>query len=205
MQRGHRDGAKTRVAIREAALTLFSKHGYEATTLRAIASAVDIQVGSLYNHISGKEELLTDIMMSVLDTLESQVYGVIDTVANDRAIDRLVAALSAHIRHHAQHAKEISIGQSELRSLPPASRRAVNARHDAYEAFFKKLIVEAAEERGIELLNLKLQTYAILALGMHTATWYRPRGELSLDEVVEISTELCLRQLGMTEQGRSRG
>ncbi|MFD6064927.1 TetR/AcrR family transcriptional regulator [Rhodococcus wratislaviensis] len=66
------------LAAREAAARLFYEHGYEATSLRTVASEVGIQVGSLYNHISGKEELPTDIMVSVRpnDDLPGRPRGV---------------------------------------------------------------------------------------------------------------------------------
>ena len=37
---------------------LFSERGYHATSMRDLAAALDLKGGSLYSHISGKEELL---------------------------------------------------------------------------------------------------------------------------------------------------
>jgi AcrR family transcriptional regulator len=47
-----RRGHKTSEEIRSVALELFCKRGFQATTLRDVASKVGIQVGSLYNHMS---------------------------------------------------------------------------------------------------------------------------------------------------------
>ena len=44
-------GENTADGIRQVAMDLFYKQGFQATTLRHIASRVGIQVGSLYNHI----------------------------------------------------------------------------------------------------------------------------------------------------------
>lgn len=197
---GARDGMKTREAIREVAADLFFEHGYEATSLRAVAAGVGIQVGSLYNHISGKDELLTDIMVSVMDTLEPDVMKAADA-AGPGAVARLRAALDAHIRYHAEHAREVFIGNSELRSLSSTHRKAVLARRRQYEQYIRELVQAAAEETGVDLLNARLQTYAILALGMHVSSWYRPGGPLGLDEVVELFTRISLRQIGVEDSG----
>lgn len=196
---GVRDGAKTSEAIREAAADLFFKHGYEATSLRSVAAAVGIQVGSLYNHIHGKEQLLAGIMVAIMDELQPAVEAAVES-AGDSAVQRLRAALDAHIRYHGQHAREVFIGNSELRALDPDDRKAVLARRSRYERYMQELIVAAAAETGADLIDPKLQTYAVLALGMHVASWFRPRGPLSLEKVVDTYTRISLRQMGIDDR-----
>ena len=47
--------------ILEAARTLFVDHGYESTTLRKIASAVQINPATIYNYYKSKEDLFFDL------------------------------------------------------------------------------------------------------------------------------------------------
>lgn len=47
------------------AARLFHHRGYAATSMRAIADAVDLEVSSLYSHIRSKEELLHEICFRV--------------------------------------------------------------------------------------------------------------------------------------------
>ena len=70
-------GQQTAQAIKDQATELFFLHGFEATSLRQVADKVGIRVGSLYNHISGKEELLQQIMGGTMDELmeiQEKVY-----------------------------------------------------------------------------------------------------------------------------------
>src|SRR5204863_5063982 len=93
---------------------LVYKHGFQATTLRHIASRVGIQVGSLYNHITSKGELLFDIMETVMQALledQGQVAQEPDVV------ERMRLLVYHHVRFHGERAKEVFIGNSELRSL----------------------------------------------------------------------------------------
>jgi len=195
--RQRRDGAQTRADIRKAAVELFYKHGYEATSLRAVADRVGIQVGSLYNHIGGKDELLVDIMSTVLERLFPVVDEAADAAGAD-PVERFKAAVGAHIRFHAQHAQETFIGNSELRSLRPEQRKVIIKARREYERMIQRFISEAADAAGMEILDLRLQSYAILALGMHVASWFRDdRQGLSLDRVVEVYTDVSCRQIGI--------
>lgn len=62
----------------------------------------------------------------------------------------------------------------------------------------RNLIKDAAASAGVELLDLRLQSYAILALGMHVASWYRDdRGDTTLDHIVDVYTDISCRQVGL--------
>jgi len=51
---------QTRAAITDAALELFRSHGYEATTMRAIARRAGVSTGNAYYYFSSKEELIQE-------------------------------------------------------------------------------------------------------------------------------------------------
>jgi len=189
------NGTHTSAAIRETAASLFNEHGYEATSLREIASAVGIQVGSLYNHIGGKNDLLLTIMVGIMDDLLAAVQEA--TSVEGDPVERLVRALDCHIRFHATHSRDVFIGNSELRALSPEDRRQVINRRDEYEALLKRLVTAVVDSRPDRGLDVRLQTFAILAIGTHVSSWYRDNGSMTLDQVVQGYTEVILRQLGV--------
>ncbi|MCK8674796.1 TetR/AcrR family transcriptional regulator [Rhodococcus sp. HM1] len=196
--RATRGGIRTSTAIREAAAKLFYAHGYEATSLRAVASEVGIQVGSLYNHISGKEELLRDIMVSVMDELLEAVHRAIED-ADRGAVNQFKAAVDCHIRYHAEHAREVFIGNSELRALSEEDLDEVLEKREEYEKLLQSLVKNVAKETGAKILDAKLQTYSVLAQGAHVSSWYKPGGPKSLDKVANTYITMALRQLGVDE------
>jgi AcrR family transcriptional regulator len=53
-------GEQTRAAIFKSALDLFRIHGYEATTMRAIAQRAGVSLGSSYHYFPSKEHLVLD-------------------------------------------------------------------------------------------------------------------------------------------------
>jgi len=52
------------------ALSLFSIHGYEAVTIRQIASAVGIKESSVYNHFENKQDILDTIVRETIKRYE---------------------------------------------------------------------------------------------------------------------------------------
>ena len=59
--------SNTREDILEAALDLFSVNGYEATSISQLADAVGIRKASLYSHFANKQDILDNVVKTVLD------------------------------------------------------------------------------------------------------------------------------------------
>src|SRR5690606_27053850 len=129
----------TQQKITEAAIELFSQQGYYATSLRQVADRVGIQVGSLYNHIRSKEELLFSIMRQVMMELIDYTRSCLAEVNGD-ALERLTTILRASIRFHATRPRETFIGNSELRGLTAERRAEIVKLRDEYEAIVRDAI-----------------------------------------------------------------
>jgi len=56
-------GEVTRLAIEDAAFTLFMEQGYHATSMRQIADQVGLALGGIYNHFSSKEDIFAAIII----------------------------------------------------------------------------------------------------------------------------------------------
>jgi AcrR family transcriptional regulator len=56
-----RERAETRQMILDAAREMFVQHGYEATTMRAIAQKIEFTPTAIYHHFENKEALLREL------------------------------------------------------------------------------------------------------------------------------------------------
>lgn len=56
-------GEVTRIAIEDAAVELFLKHGYHATSMRQIADHAGLALGGIYNHFASKDEIFEAIII----------------------------------------------------------------------------------------------------------------------------------------------
>ena len=189
---GHTDGgrivaevtveAPTRERIVEAAVDLFHRQGYNATSLRQIADEVGLQVGSLYNHMASKEQLLFDIMREVMEELIEYTETEMVAAGPD-PLDKVRAFLSASIHFHATRQKQTFIGNTELRGLLDEHRTEIVAMRDRYEAILRGALQSAQDDGSLDLEDVQLATFAALALCTSVATWYRPNGRLSLEDL----------------------
>lgn len=103
---GEKSDASTRKVLK-AALSLFSRQGYRATSMRQIAGRCKLSVGNLYHHFGSKEAIfqrLIDEYWEVLLDPELPLNKIFaaarfpeDLEAMASAIEQVVAANSSHI------------------------------------------------------------------------------------------------------------
>jgi len=56
-------GEVTRLAIEDAAISLFLEQGYHATSMRQIADQAGLALGGIYNHFTSKDEIFQGIII----------------------------------------------------------------------------------------------------------------------------------------------
>ena len=195
----NRRGERTSDEIRSVALDLFYKRGFQATTLRDIAAKVGIQVGSLYNHIASKGELLFEIMETVmLDLLEDQRV----VAETPDVVERMRLLVYHHVKFHGERAEEVFVGNSELRSLSRAQRTRVVALRHEYEQMFQDELEDGIRQGKFLPVDVQITAYGILAMTTWVSAWYSSHGRLSLEEIAEIYTAMVLRGLWNPAAGK---
>ena len=194
-----RRGERTSDEIRSVALDLFYKRGFQATTLRDIAGKVGIQVGSLYNHIDSKGELLFETMETVmLDLLEDQRQ----VAETPDVVERMRLLVYHHVKFHGERAEEVFVGNSELRSLSrPQRARVVALRHE-YEQMFMDELQDGIRQGKFLPVDVQVTAYGILAMTTWVSAWYSSRGRLSLGEIADIYTAMVLRGIWNPAAGK---
>jgi len=185
-------GEKTAEEIRAVALELFFKRGFQATSLRDVAAKVGIQVGSLYNHIASKGDLLFEIMESVmLDLLADQQ----EAAQTSDVVVRMQLLVEHHVRFHGKRAREVFVGNSELRSLRPPQRSRIVALRGQYELVFRNELEEGIRTGKFLPVDVQVTTYGILAMATSVSTFYQAGGRLPLEEIAGIFAGMVLHGL----------
>lgn len=183
-------GPRTTHAIRDAGVRLIYQHGYEGMSLRQLAAEVGIQAGSLYNHIATKQDLLFDLVKEHLEQLLDHLDQALDGIEGPLA--RMKAFIAFHVNYHMVRKREVSVVNSELRSLDPPNHAAIIALRRAYERRLTDIIESGIARREFAPIDARVATFAILAMLTGVCTWYRPNGRLSRDEIVSVHTKLVL-------------
>jgi AcrR family transcriptional regulator len=185
--------ADTRDQIRAVAADLFFEKGYESTTMRDIAAILDIKAASLYYHFPDKEQILFELIDSVVNQL---LAGARHAVQQERTAELKLAGLVVnHVALHALRPRESTLGDTELRSLT-GDRRDGNVKHrDDYEQLVLRVLRAGERGRRFKLRDPKLTAYALIAQGSHVGTWFRDRGRLSLPDIAAVHVELAMRMV----------
>ncbi|MGJ4928507.1 TetR/AcrR family transcriptional regulator [Bradyrhizobium sp. HKCCYLS2038] len=183
-------GPTTMEAIRKAGLRLIFEHGYEAMSLRQLAAEVGIQPGSLYNHISTKQELLSELIQDHINDL----LGELELALQDKQspVERLRAFVAFHVTYHMTRKREVFIANSELRSLEPRNYEAVVALRGAYERRLADILTDGVAQGVFDVDDVQVATFAIIALLTGLCSWYRPGGRLTRDAIIAAHEKLVL-------------
>jgi len=67
-----------KASIRQAALELFSKHGFNKVSMNDIAARARVSHVTIYNHFGNKEELIQDTVQSSLAALTEKTRAIVD-------------------------------------------------------------------------------------------------------------------------------
>ena len=183
-------GPKTMEAIRKAGLRLIFEHGYEAMSLRRLAAEVGIQAGSLYNHISTKQELLFDLIQDHINELLRQLDRAL--AGKQEPVEKLRAFVAFHVTYHMSRKREVFIANSELRSLEPKNYEEIVALRGAYEQRLAEILSQGVAKGEFEVVDIQVATFAILALLTGLTTWYRPGGRLTREAIIAAHEKLVL-------------
>jgi AcrR family transcriptional regulator len=180
----------SRQEILRTAARLFQQRGYDATSMNDVAAALKLSKGGLYHHFQSKDEILFEIMNHAMDITEERVLGPVRSIANPE--ERLRALIRLHIEVVlSPRDREITVMLHENHPLPPALRRRINGRKKEYIHFLENLIAEIqGSRRAAPRVSPRAAAFALLGMINWIYQWYKPEGELQVQNLVPQFTDL---------------
>jgi AcrR family transcriptional regulator len=183
-----------RQQIDDVASALFRERGYAGTSVRDIAQALNLQGGSLYAHVASKEDLLWSIVSRAAEQFHSTV-GPIATSSMMSPAVRLRAMIAAHVAVVTSSQRDAVVFLQEWRLVSTERRLALASRRDGYQGLFQKVIAEGSAAKTFRDVDSKLTAMALLSALNGIATWYRPDGRLTADQIADYHADLFLHAL----------
>jgi len=183
----------TRENILEAAAQVFRQKGFHGASMQDIAEAVNLQKASLYHHVSSKQEIL----LALLDRALELLFDRISVISNQDvpANEKLGQMIHAYLQILAENTDLSAVLLFEHRSL----ERRQHARHvpnrDKFEALWRGVLVEGVAAKLFKCDDPALTARAILGIMNWTITWYRPEGQLEINEIADHYSNLLLNGL----------
>ncbi|MFT5891734.1 MAG: AcrR family transcriptional regulator, partial [Dokdonia sp.] len=168
--------------IYRTAAKLFKEKGYSAVTMRDLAAAVGIKAASLYNHITSKQQILSEI---ILDIAEQFTKG-IDTIANrdTDTIAKLKEVIAQHITLTTDNPYGMAALNNDWMHLEGKLDHYLDLR-TRYEKKFRNMVLEGKESGELKDVNTEILVYSILTTLRNLYLWIPKKGELKKDELIE--------------------
>ena len=190
MSRRAEDAGRRGQLVRESA-RLFREKGYDATSVRDIASATGLQSGSWVYHFATKQEILAAVMEEGLQ----QALERIEAIGREPLTPREHFRALVHTHLHTI----LSPGQDfipvllyDWRSLEAKARPRVVALQKRYEAVWDR-VIEQLQSSGDWVTPTKVDRLLMFSALNWIAHWYRPRGALDVNALAEECVRFFLR------------
>jgi TetR/AcrR family transcriptional regulator, cholesterol catabolism regulator len=179
------------------AAQVFLEKGYEAATVREIASRAGLlNQGSLYYYIESKEDLLLALIERAYVRAVAALEEGADVAGSD-APTRLSAFIVRWIDRMVLGDNPAAVVEREFRSIDPRRLASFRPMREACNAFVRGLIDQGVSEGHFDGgLDPNVAVQNIYFLLNNTHRWYRPTGRLTYDQMIEWYQTFVLRGLG---------
>ena len=194
-----------RQEILTSAIDHFGRGGYEYTKWADIATDVGLGSTALYHYFESKLHCLFEIHAEALQDERERF----DRLTSDRGEfgPTLVLVLNGlfdlteHevLRNRVLVAEEGLIAVARKSPREEEARRLARSRMRDIEFAWATFLTRGMEQGAIPEADPRLLSHALLGLYKSVWHWYRPGGELSLDEVRDFFVERCLAVAGYSD------
>jgi TetR/AcrR family transcriptional regulator, cholesterol catabolism regulator len=172
-------------AVVTTAAALFARRGFQATSMDELSEVTGLRSGGLYHYIGSKQNLLLAIFGQLMDPLLERAAEIEAGEAGaETQLRALVRAWLAHIETHLDH---MAVFAQERHTIEHEREwEQVRASRDAFEAILARRLAAVG-------LTDRLALFALLGMVNHTATWLKPGGRLSTEQIADGYCDMLLR------------
>ncbi|WML28498.1 TetR/AcrR family transcriptional regulator [Neobacillus sp. OS1-33] len=195
---------KRRDQMIKGAVTLFKEKGFHRTTTREIAKAAGFSIGTLYEYIRSKEDVLYLVCDSIYDHVRERLEE--DLQQNIGTLSSLKLGVGHYFRVVDEMQDEVLVMYQEAKSLTKDALPYVLKKEFEMAAMFESLIARCVENGELQLSEkqIELISHNIIVKGQ---MWAFRRWALqklyTLDEYIELQTEQLFHGIQSTSQARS--
>lgn len=182
---------KRRDQMIKGAVTLFKQKGFHRTTTREIARAAGFSIGTLYEYIRAKEDVLYLVCDSIYDHVQERLQKDLDQKKG--TLNSLRLGIAYYFRVMDEMQDEVLVMYQEAKSLSKDALPYVLKKELEMVTMFENLLSRCVENGEIQLTNKQINMIAhnIFVQGQ---MWGFRRWALqknyTLDEYIEFQTEL---------------
>ena len=192
--------------IMQVATEQFGREGFEYSKWADVAAAVGVGSTALYHYFESKLHALYSIMAEALEAQRRQ-FGEL-TKGSDDYLASLVAVLRAGYdltepevqRNRLLVAEQFLVGIHRTSPREEEARQQARAATRDLEFDWSNFLSRGMAQGVIPEADPRMLTRAVLGLHNSVWHWYRPGGNMTLDEVSDFYVRRCLGVLGLAHE-----
>jgi len=185
------------IKILEVAVELFKEKGYMGSSVRDLATKLNIKAASLYAHIRSKEEILEWICFGVAHDFFKELQEVKNTKVSPQ--EKLNLFLDKHLSVVLKNRDVTHIYSNEWRHLEERLPEFIELRKN-YQQEVEQLISEIYQAENWELKSSAFTTRFILHTLNNSYFWFKRNIESTSEITNEIRDKLLFGLLGNQKQ-----
>lgn len=179
--------------ILKIAAQLFKERGYSAVTMRDLAAAMDMKAASLYNHISGKQEILATLILEVAHEFTAGMDAV--EMDSKSAFAKAEQLILLHIKIALEYTNALAVLNTDWMHLEGASYQEYITLRKNYEVDFKKILESGIQSTEFKKLNVETMLFNLLSTLRSIYLWVPKKTPKELEELKKELPELLLNGL----------
>ena len=165
---------------------LFKKKGFSAVTMRDIAKAMGIKAASLYNHIKSKQEILSEIIISLAEQFTEEMKIIRNS--DETSIDKLKQIVALHVNITSNNPFGMASLNSDWMHLENELEHYLKLRKN-YENDFRNIIEKGIEEHELIDGNPEVMLFSMLSTLRSLYIWLPKKEDLDIEK---FTNELSL-------------
>lgn len=183
----------------QAAAELMVEKGYGGTSLSDIAQAVGMTKAGLYHHISGKQDMLFQILNHALDELDRVVSAPVRLI--EAPEKRLRQLMRLHIQALFNHGHTFTVLFSESNHLTESQQNAIRARIVEYHALIREALIQLDDQGRLRRLDINIATMLIMNAFTGIARWKHQDFTSDVDHLIQETVDYTMAALLQPECG----
>jgi AcrR family transcriptional regulator len=191
---------KRRMHIAKCAARVFVKKGYDQTSVREIAEASEMGIGSIYRYVGSKEDILYLVIDQGLGRLSNFADEVMSGVDEIDPVDGLVQSMEKYYRLIDDYQDMMVFAYQESRNLQPLARKRVLESDTRIVAAFEALLNRVCELGKFKVTDIPSLAHDIVVLGQMWAArrWFL-RQRCTVDEYIKQHADFVLSVIGVEQ------
>lgn len=162
------------------AAKLFKEKGYSAVTMRDLATAMGIKAASLYNHISSKQEILKEIIISLAEDFTKGMEIIKNS--DQSSIQKLNAIIALHISITSKNTYGMASLNNDWMHLEEQLHYYLELRAN-YENDFRSILIEGINKNEIINSDVETMLFSLLSTLRSLYLWIPKKEDLDFEEL----------------------